>query len=209
MIPDLRAYYKDRFATYDDSLAAVQHGSREGQEARFRLLSRQIYDSDTVIDIGCGFGDFLPFLRQGGFKGQYIGLDFVEEFIAVAKDRNRDEDAHFEVFNVLGPKPLPQADYAVQSGIFNNAMGSGENRRLLETTLTKMAESTRKGFAFNFLSTYVEFTDPTLFYFDPGEVLGFCRPLAPFVSLRHDYVLKNGGFPYEVTVYASMAPIPI
>lgn len=209
MISDLKTYYKDRFATYDDSLAAVQHGSREGQEARFRLLSRQIEDTDTVVDIGCGFGDFLPFLRQSGFMGRYIGLDFVEEFIDVAGDRNRDENAHFEVFDVLGPKPLPKADYAVQSGIFNNAMGPDENRRLLETTITKMSESTRKGFAFNFLSTYVEFTDPTLFYFDPGEVLRVCRPLAPFVSLRHDYVFTDGGFPYEVTIYASKTPLQI
>lgn len=209
MISDLRAYYKERFATHDDTLAAIQHGSREGQEGRFKLLSKQIASTDTVVDIGCGFGDFLPFLRQNGFEGQYIGLDFVEEFIEVALVRHRDETARFDVFDVLSPEPLPECDYAVQSGIFNNSMGAGENQRLMETTLAKMAESTRGGFAFNFLSTYVEFKDPELFYFDPGHVLEFCRPIAPFVSLRHDYVLKEGGFPYEVTIYVSKSHMPI
>jgi SAM-dependent methyltransferase len=209
MIPDLRAYYLERYAAFDHSLTAVQHESKEGQEGRFQLLSKQISPDSMVVDVGCGFGDLLPFLRRQGFKGRYVGLDFVDEFIEVARNAQPDSMARFEVFDILGPDPLPACDVAVQSGIFNNAMPEGDNQRLLETTLIKMAGACRDGFAFNALSTLVDFRDPALHYFDPGEVVTLCRNLTPFVSMRHDYVLREGGYPYEFTVYAQMTPVPL
>lgn len=207
MISDLKAYYKDRYATFNHGLAAVQHGSKEGQEGRFKLLAKQIAPTDTVVDVGCGFGDMLPFLRAQGLRGQYIGLDFVDEFINAATQTHSDPNATFRVFDVLGPNALPNCDVSIQSGIFNNAMPEGQNQVFLETTLTKMADASRKGFAFNHLSTLVEYRDPSLHYFDPGAVLAICRRLTPFVSLRHDYVLREGGYPYEATIYADMGPI--
>lgn len=210
MISDLKKYYQERFADYSYSVEAVQYPSRAEQELRFRLLARDIAATDFVVDVGCGFGDMLKYLRGIGFTGQYLGLDFVDEFIASArKIHQQDAASNFRVYNVLEDGPLPDCDVAVQSGIFNNALPEDQNWAFVTKCLKKMAAASRKSIAFNALSTLVEFRDPDLFYTDPGEVMKICRSLMPFVSMRQDYVLREGGYPYELTVYASHSPIPL
>jgi len=52
-----------------------------------------------------------------------------------------------------------------------------------------------RGIAFNFLSTYRTFSDPLLYYFDPGEIFDFAtRNLSRFVFMDASYPL------YECTV---------
>jgi hypothetical protein len=44
------------------------------------------------------------------------------------------------------------------------------------------------GLGFNFISTFVNYTDPELAYHDPMEVLEFClRELSPRVIMQHHY----------------------
>lgn len=204
MIEDIKGYYRQRFATHGISPASVQHVSRDDQEMRFKLLTAFLADDGVLVDVGCGLGDMLQYLRASGFKGRYVGLDFLEEFVAAARERfNTDPHALFEIYDVLGDHGLPACDVAFQSGVFNNALPPEENWHLLTTCIAKMARSARKGFAFNCLSTHVEYRDPTLWYADPGEVLAFTRQHAAYVSLRQDYVFKANGYPYEFTVYGS------
>jgi len=47
----------------------------------------------SVLDIGCGAGEFLPFLRAIGWEGRYVGVDIVPGFISgcealYAEDQN-------------------------------------------------------------------------------------------------------------------------
>ena len=46
----------------------------------------------SVLDLGCGYGDFLRFLRADGFRGSFIGYDVSAEMIAEAA-RLRAKDA--------------------------------------------------------------------------------------------------------------------
>lgn len=210
MIDDLKKYYKDRFKQHNHSVEAVQHVSTEQQEMRFALLKRNIARTDCVVDVGCGFGDMLPYLRRTGFTGKYIGLDFVDEFIDAAMRKHaRDTNSTFFVFDVLGSDAIPACDVAIQSGIFNNALPGEQNWIFVTKCLKKMADSSRKSIAFNALSTLVEFQDPDLFYVNPGKIMELCRSLMPFVSMRQDYLLREGGYPYELTVYANHTPIAI
>ncbi|WP_372766441.1 class I SAM-dependent methyltransferase [Pseudoalteromonas sp.] len=200
---DLKQYYQELFKTHGANHNAVQHVSQQSQEVRFALFNTLIDVSDDVIDLGCGLGDMLPYLRKNGFKGNYLGCDFVPEFIAFANKLYADDSkARFIEFDI-NKDPLPENYHHVLiSGIFNNPMD--DNLSFIKNTLTKSYNACLSSVIFNALSDYVDYQDSELYYVSPLLLFDYCkRSLSPFVSLTHNYVTKDGGFPYEFTMQIS------
>ncbi|MGS0534965.1 methyltransferase domain-containing protein [Pseudoalteromonas sp. SaAl2] len=83
----LKSYYQGLYAQFGDSHQSVQHVSKEAQNVRFKIFLEQISKTSRVIDLGCGLGDMLAFFRDNGFTGEYLGLDFVPEFINSAEKK--------------------------------------------------------------------------------------------------------------------------
>jgi SAM-dependent methyltransferase len=198
----IKAHYQGLFARHGAGHQAVQYSSRETQEARFSVLAEIIGQQDRVIDLGCGLGDLLAWLRrERGFAGEYLGLDLVPEFVAHARqDFSRDPKASFREFDVAREELPAEHDVVVQSGMFNNQMS--DNWGFMTRTLQKMYRATRSRVAFNALSTYVDYQAPGLFYADPLLVFDFCRrQLGARVDLRHAYQIKRDIIPFEFTMY--------
>ena len=83
---------------------ALGWGSAEGMEARFlaacevmRLTEYWSFHGMSVLDVGCGFGDLLPFVEKM-FVWKYFGIDVVPEFIAEARKRYEEREAQKGVF---------------------------------------------------------------------------------------------------------------
>lgn len=209
MIDDLKSYYQERFRKYQRAPASVQHSSLEGQYRRFEILCAGLASDCSVIDVGCGLGDMLRYLRANGFTGKYLGLDFTPEFIAAAQeDYAQDPDCNFLVFDMLNDRLPDDYHYAVVSGVFNNRMNSLSNSEFLYSSITKMHQAAINGIRFNALSTFVDFYDDELYYENPLEVFQYCRTsLSPYVSLKHDYVFSENGYPYEFTIYVDKQPV--
>jgi hypothetical protein len=127
-------------------------------------------------------------------------LDFVPGFIQAARQEFAGSPAEFEVFDLFKDAIPTTYDYLLLSGVFNNQMD--DNWGFMSHALRTMFEGARKGISFNAMSTYVDYHDDGLFYVDPGKVFDFCKKnLSNKVTLRHDYVLSEGGFPFEFAVY--------
>jgi SAM-dependent methyltransferase len=47
---------------------------------------------DSLLDIGCGTGQFLSYLAEHGFTGKLYGMDHAEEAIAAGKAEQRERD---------------------------------------------------------------------------------------------------------------------
>jgi SAM-dependent methyltransferase len=198
----IKVHYQRRFAEYGAGYQAVQYSSRETQAARFSVLAQIVEKQDRIIDLGCGLGDLLAWLRrERGFAGEYLGLDLVPEFIAQArKDFASDGRASFRELDVAS-EALPSGyDVVVQSGMFNNVMK--DNWGFLTRTVAKMYGAARQRVAFNALSTYVDYSDPGLFYANPLLVFDYCRrELGARVDLIHAYQIKPNTIPFEFTLY--------
>ena len=54
----------------------------------------QIEDGQSVLDLGCGYGDVAHFYAN---RCRYVGIDSNASYIEEAKRRNRDNDAEFIV----------------------------------------------------------------------------------------------------------------
>jgi SAM-dependent methyltransferase len=201
MIKDLKAHYQRLYAQSGDSPAAVQYPTHDSQVVRFSILSCDIDKSCNIIDLGCGLADMLPYLRQNGFTGKYLGCDFVPEFIELAKRKyGKDPCAKFMEFNILQDVLPTGYDYVLISGIFNNKIKN--NQEFIELALKESMAKVNLGVVFNALSDYVQYQDETLFYISPLTLFDYCkRNLTPYVTLKHDYLTKPGGFPYEFTMW--------
>jgi SAM-dependent methyltransferase len=173
-------------AQYGENVKAVGWGSLESQRVRFQALS-EIGElaGRSVLDVGCGLGDFYGFLREKTHLKDYLGMDINDNMIALA--RRKYPEAKFEVKDIVEDSPDGAFDYVLASGIFGLKVPRW--RGIMERIVSRMYELSRIGTGVNFLSKYTTGeNDPSSYYADPAEILDFiCRHLSPRVVLRHDY----------------------
>jgi SAM-dependent methyltransferase len=189
--------YTESLSEHGTNSKAVGWRDEASQVHRFEQLARVLGDTDdavTVTDWGCGYGAMFGFLddRLGAQLRSYVGYDVSEEMIGAARSAVTDRRATF----VLGSDAKP-ADYTFVSGTFNVRLGASEQewRLWIEDRLRELAGASRRGIAFNLLSTYVDWKEDHLFYADPRDFFDFCKlELSPNIALLHDYGL------YEWTI---------
>ena len=161
------------------------------QEERFAplvgVIDRRL-DGFTVNDLGCGFADLYRYIHDRGLAIRgYRGYDLSERMLEVASGRVGD-DAELVRADELGEA----ADYSFACGIFNSKLEASDEEWLdyMKSVIRNLAEHSTRGFAFNSLTTYVDYREPHLFYADPLAMFEFCkREISPRVSLLHDYPL--------------------
>lgn len=98
---------------------------------------------------------------------------------------------------ILDSKLREKKDYAITSGIFNVMFDKvkSEWEKYILSVLNNLNEFSQKGFSFNMLSTYVDYTSENLYYGDPSFYFDYCKKhFSKNVALLHDYNL------YEFTI---------
>jgi SAM-dependent methyltransferase len=172
-------------------------GSEASQRTRFAALARlfRSRSSFSLLDLGCGFGDFLPFLREQGFtEVDYTGIDINEDLLGEA--RRRLAGVEFVCGSVREALARGRTfDYAVASGIYNLGASVEQTERLFVEQFKALYPSLRVGFAVNFLSTRSPRPDQVSKYHDPDRVVDLCiREFGPDARLDHSYL------PHDFTV---------
>jgi SAM-dependent methyltransferase len=171
--------------------AGVGWPNQENQRIRFAQLIRLIdpgADGFTVNDLGCGFADLYAFIQDQDLPMRgYRGYDVSEKMLEVARKRVG-PDAEL----VRADRVTERADYSFACGIFNTQMNEDEGEWLayMKSVILDLNEHSELGFAFNSLTTYVDYREDPLFYADPMEMFRFCKEeISPRVALLHDYPL--------------------
>ena len=204
LLDQVAGYYSAKLAEHGQTAQGVDWNGEASQHRRFEQLARIIDGSDgfTVNDLGCGYGAFFDFLRGRYDRFSYLGYDISAGMIDAARLRHPDEgSARFTV----AAEPTEIADYGIASGIFNVRLSTPEAqwRAYVEATLDSLDRTSRRGFAFNCLTTY---SDPGklrdhLHYSDPAVLFDRCkRRYSTQVALLHDYGL------YEFTILVRKEP---
>lgn len=150
----------------------------------------------SINDLGCGYGALYEYLIDSGVSvSHYRGYDISKEMLLEAEKRLPHE--YTELLD--SPELNKSADYSFASGIFNVRFEENEKKWLeyIKRTLANINNFSSKGFAFNLLSTYVDYRKEHLFYGDPLFFFDYCKKeFSPYVSLLHDYPL----FEWTITV---------
>jgi SAM-dependent methyltransferase len=196
----VRDLYSGNLAEHGISSRSVGWPDADAQLLRFEKLAYVILADRpqapvTVNDWGCGYGAMFAFLdaHPAAELARYVGYDVSEEMLAAAREHVPDPRAEW----VLGSEVTEEADYSFVSGTFNVRMEASDEAwgEYVRSTLRSLHERSRRGFAFNLLTSYVDWRKDDLFYVDPAEMFSFCkRELSRHVTLLHDYPL------YEWTI---------
>lgn len=189
----IRDLYEGNLAEHGTTSKSVGWRDEASQRLRFERLARVIdpgAGAFTVNDWGCGYGAMFGYLDGvfGPAMTRYTGYDISSEMLAAARARCADPRAAF----VHGGDVTAEADYTFVSGTFNVKLEASDAdwdayiKRQLET----MYAQSRRGIAFNLLTSYVDWRQDNLFYADPADFVGFCKHrLSRYVTLLHDYQL--------------------
>ena len=165
------------------------------QDIRFYMLLTDVQpEGKTVIDVGCGFGDLLPFWRKKGGES-YLGVDIAPEFINEAKILHANvSDSSFILADFSDDDFKHEADFVVASGTFNYRFDHTDNYQFIEGCLKKGFSLCKEAVIFNFLSDKVDWKYDNAWYSNPSFILDMCYGLSRNVILRNDYM------PFEYTV---------
>ncbi len=172
-----------------------------GQLKRYRMLAdiapAEELNGSTVLDYGCGTGDFYRFLERRDIHVKYTGVDINENFIDLAKKKY--PECTFRVMNADDDEFKGYYDYIFICGVFNLSVpGVDED---MKNALAKLFPRCNKGLALNALFSHTPVKDPELHFTSPEEMLRFAiENLSPSVALRHDRI-QNDFTLYVYTAY--------
>src|SRR5690349_17700913 len=147
---DTASWYEDKVRRFGYDHRGLGFRTRSSQEKRFEaLLALGDFNGCRLLDVGCGFGDFLAFLHARGIHPDYTGIDLCEPMVARGRERFGDE-AHFIACDVLEYVPQRHFDYVVASGVFG--LDAAGTRERIRPTIERMFAWSARGAAANFLS---------------------------------------------------------
>jgi SAM-dependent methyltransferase len=147
----------------------------------------------SVLDVGCGIGDFSGHLRARGIECEYLGVDIAPEMIR--RSRERYPQAEFAERNILEWDPGRTFDYVVAFGIHSVKV---PNKMELFTALTR-----RKFELCSVAAHTAVLTDrypgfgPEAQTCNAEESLAVALAITPCVVLRHDYLPND----FSLTLY--------
>jgi len=170
---------------------ALFWSNQEIQELRFKiLLEAGISSGQTLLDIGCGFGDFSAWLESQGVTVDYTGIDLSAELLAEGQRRypkiKLQESELFE-FN-----PSDNSyDWITLSGTLNR--DHGDNGEYAISIIHRMYPACRIGIAFNLLDARHQWTHGRhdLQSFFPEEIEKLAAELSPYYRIRDGYLSND------------------
>lgn len=191
---ELRNHYAKVFAQHQATAAGVNWVDEISARRRYKKVLELLNDdlrlveNPSILDVGCGYGGLLEFIKETSVSVRYTGIDLVESMIDTGKKN------HPESTFILGDfMSLPDSqvyDYIICNGILmlKKDIWMTEMSRYTQQFVTKMFHMCRFGIAFNIHSSYVGWFEPSLFYKSPVEMLAYClENLSTKIRLDHAY----------------------
>jgi SAM-dependent methyltransferase len=192
--------YRDAVKRFGPGFQATLWSSREAQQLRFDVMidvaqrgsmCLKGLEGCTILDAGCGAGDFAQCLIERGVNfTRYVGVDAVTEMIDLARQKNLAR-CEFIVGDLLGDQSLltnVKPDFVCISGTLNTM--DEEHARIL---VKAAFDAATQGVLFNFLSNRPDeqWHDKDLGparRFDTIRWLDWTLHLTPRVRFTQDYL---------------------
>lgn len=192
-------WYADKVREYGYDHRGLGFGNKSSQDKRFdALLALGDFDGSRILDVGCGFGDFLSYLRDRAIEPVYTGLDICEPMIERCVERFPASQGRFIAGDALDFEPDEHYDYVVASGLFG--LDSVGARERIRPTVERLFGMARAGAAINFLSSCSPRPAENRIYVDPRKALDAGLELTPAVRIDHTYL------PNDFTLYLYKNP---
>lgn len=178
---DQKIFYQDNYDMYGVTAEGVAWDSARTQKRRFSAIVSCLGDikNDTLVDAGCGFGDFYLYLKEKNrLPKTYTGMDLCEPMVTEAKVRTGCKIVQRDILR----QTIPLADWYVASGSMNLL-----TRVETGIFIQRCFEKSRKGFVFNLLQGR-EQKEGAFSYWLPHEIKALCHPIAAKIEIKEGYM---------------------
>ena len=166
--------YSLRFRKFGAQPKALGWHSNKAAEQRYEQIVANInFKGKTILDVGCGFGDIIPFIKKKTENFEYTGVDIVPEFIKEARK-------HYSKYRFLVRdyfrKPIAKKyDIIIANGSLNSNIS--RNLQFRQKAIRMMFDHVNEILFFNMAGKYPQpktFKRSNVWFADPLEVLRYC-----------------------------------
>lgn len=178
--------YRARALRFGATFEALEYSMPVSQASRFEAVLRLLRiagwaaDGLSILDAGCGHGDFLAYLTaQGVPVGRYLGVDVVPEIIEHA--RRSQPSGDFRCGTAFDIECDEEFDAAVAIGIFTVRETAVCNREIVVRTLERLFKLSRRVACITVLSTRKATVRDDEYVVDPWDL---AREIQDVVSER-------------------------
>lgn len=186
--------FRESFIKHGDTPKGIFANDSKTQKIRYKNLLKNLLvykEKDfSIHDIGCSMCDLHQYLLENNVNHEFSGTEIVEEMVVSARKKYPNIKLYNRDF--INDKIDEKYDFVVLSGILNlpGDIDHALWHKFIFDLIPAMFEKCNIGIAFNFLTTYRTFSDPTLFYLDPKEVLDVCnKTISRFIIMDQSYPL--------------------
>jgi len=186
----IRTHYEHRISPHRESYDILDWSDAASQQARFEVLAKHVeLRGKRLLDVGCGLGDLLTFLRSREMDVDYTGVDLLEKMTTEAGRRN--PGGRFicaDVFDPAADQPFEPESFDVVfcSGAFN--LNLGNNIQFIPLAARRMLGLSGCCVVFNLLHKRQAAEEERYFHWDPAEVLKLLQPLDCDCQIIDDYL---------------------
>lgn len=161
------------------------------QFIRFKVLADiGNLDNKSILDAGCGLGDFYFYLTHRFKKFQYHGIDVSDSLLQAAKKKY--PEATFET-GELSRMNIDTFDYVFASGIFSQKIDNHKEKYF--SLIKKLYTASTIGFAFNMLNREKHPDNETYAAYDIEEIKKYTESIANKIKVITGYL------PHDFTMY--------
>ncbi len=183
--------YQRAFKKHKGSIRSLMWSSYASAVIRYREITKDIdFNNKTILDVGCGFGNIIPFIAAKSTGFQYTGIDLTKEFVEEAEKRYPDYE--FVTGNYF-KKPLPgKFDIILCSGALNGNYGKG-TAEIRKRAIRMLFNHCKVAIAFNMAGGIfpVNKENSIICYANSMEILKYCATLSKRLILRNHYHDKD------------------
>ncbi|MBC8238444.1 MAG: class I SAM-dependent methyltransferase [Helicobacteraceae bacterium] len=180
---DSEKFYLASLKKHGINARGVNWVSQETQELRFDIILDMLpKDIDTLVDAGCGFGDFHRYLHNKNIQcKKYMGIDSLRTMCAIAHKNTKQEI----ILADITKDRLPFAEYYICSGAMN-VLNGFETHLFIKNCL----QSSQKAFIFNILHGSEQ--SETYNYFSIKKIEKIAQELnVNKIEMRDDYMQND------------------
>lgn len=197
-------YYRSKLAEHGPGAKGMDWKDESAQRLRFDMITRHIDFSTapSVLDVGCGSGEFLAVCKERGRDIRYLGIDIVPEMVEACRERFGEDTAVVASVQefALGAQRF---DYVIAAGTFNLKLDRSpdEWREYLHTNIEAMFSLCNVATIVNLLSHFVDYTYDRIYYATPQEIAELA-----IRRLSQPYVIDQRCTPWDMTAVIYRSP---
>ncbi len=190
---EVKSFFGGLFSKFGETETSLGW-TKNKQSIRFEQLLRfSVEKGNSLLDVGCGFGDLLFYIQSKKMDIDYYGIDIMQEFINIAKRKHPDFQSRFFCIDFMEDRFERNYDWIVGSGIFGHRLFIDEEKmyQYVESVMRKSYENCNYGFSFDFISDIVDFHSEECFYANPMRILSIAY------KFSRNIILNNSIMPFE------------